>query len=172
MHGARKRVLGAEHPDTLRSASNLAESLSKQGKYVDAERIEREVLEGRKRVLGAEHPDTLASANNLATSLSRQGKYTEAERMLLATLASLQRVLGPAHPNTLKTARRLEDVRALIRPKPPTNAAAPAAAETACPLPAGSRVLVERLVAKPEHTLSHPKRLALDPLSLGVFTLV
>ncbi len=48
----RKRVLGAEHPSTLASANNLALSLSKQGKYVEAERIHREVLEVRKRVLG------------------------------------------------------------------------------------------------------------------------
>jgi hypothetical protein len=39
---------------TLRSAANLASSLSNLGKYVDAEQIEREVLAVRKRVLGAE----------------------------------------------------------------------------------------------------------------------
>jgi hypothetical protein len=44
--GARKCVLGAEHPDTLASASlsNLAASLANQGKHADAERIQREVL--------------------------------------------------------------------------------------------------------------------------------
>jgi hypothetical protein len=31
-----KRILGAEHPNTLSSASNLAGSLSNQGKYVEA----------------------------------------------------------------------------------------------------------------------------------------
>ena len=63
---ARRRVLGEEHPDTLASAGNLAASLSKQGKYTDAERIQREVLGVQKRVLGAEHPNTLMSAINLA----------------------------------------------------------------------------------------------------------
>jgi hypothetical protein len=71
--------------------------------------------------------------------------------MLLAALASLQRVLGPAHPNTLQTARSLEYVRARIRAMLPTNAAAPTAADAARPLPGGTRVLVQRLVAKPEH---------------------
>jgi tetratricopeptide (TPR) repeat protein len=146
-----KRVLGAEHPDTLISASNLASYLSSQGKHADAEQILREVHGAQKRVLGAEHPDTLASANNLASSLAHQGKNAEAEQMLLAAFAPSQRVLGPAHPNTLTTARNLEDVRARIRATPPTNAAAPAAASTARPLPAGTRVLVQRLVAKPEH---------------------
>ena len=49
-----RRVLGEEHPDTLRSANNLALSLSDQWKYADAERINREMLEVRRRVLGEE----------------------------------------------------------------------------------------------------------------------
>jgi Flp pilus assembly protein TadD len=147
----RKRVLGAENPHTLTSANNPAMSLSGQGKYADAERIEREVLDVQTLVLGAEHPNTLTSANNLAVSLSSQGKHAEAEQMLHVALASLQRVLGPAHPDTLATARCLEDVRAHSRATPPTNAAAPAAAGAARLLPAGTRVLVQRLVSKPEH---------------------
>ena len=59
------RVLGAEHPDTLATAGNLAMSLSRQGKHADAERIQREVHGARKRVLGAEHPETLRSAADL-----------------------------------------------------------------------------------------------------------
>jgi hypothetical protein len=156
------RVLGAEHPDTLTTASNLASSLSHQGKHVEAERIRREVLEVEKRVLGAEHPDTLISANNLASSLSKQGKYAEAERMLHAALASLQRRLGPTDPSTLTAARILEDMRARIRATPPTTAAAPAAAGAARMLPVGTRVLVQRLVAKPEHNGKRARVLSFD----------
>jgi tetratricopeptide (TPR) repeat protein len=158
----RKRVLGAEHPGTLASANNLALSLSNQGKYVEAERIQREVLEVQKRVLGAEHPGTLTSASNLALSLADQGKYVDAEQILLAALASRQRVLGPTHPDTLQTASSLEHVRARIRATPLTNAAAPAAAGAAGPLPAGTRVLVQRLVAKPEHNGERARVLSFD----------
>ena len=98
----RKRVLGAEHPSTLTSASNLAMSLAAQGKYAEAERIEREVHEAEKRVLGAEHPHTLSSANNLASSLSNQGKHADAERIRREVLGARKRVLGAEHPNTLK----------------------------------------------------------------------
>jgi Flp pilus assembly protein TadD len=157
-----KRVLGAEHPGTLSSANNLADSLSKQGKHAEAEVIQREVLGVQKRVLGAEHPDTLRSANNLAGSLFVQGKYVEAERMLLAALPSLRRVLGPAHTYTLGAARGLEHVRAAIRTTPPTNAASLAAAGTARPLPAGTRVLVQQLVARPEHNGKHARVLSFD----------
>jgi hypothetical protein len=156
------RVLGAEHPDTLSTAGNLAMSLSRQGKHADAERIQREVHGVLKRVLGAEHPNTLKIESILAMFLSNLGKLAEAEQMLHATLASCRRVLGPTHPTTLQTAKGLEDVRARIRATPPTNAAAPAAAGAASPLPAGTRVLVQRLVAKPEHNGKRARVLSFD----------
>ena len=55
-------------------------SLLRQGKYAEAEKMEREVLAERQRVMGAEHPDTLTAADNLADSLKRQGKYAEADQ--------------------------------------------------------------------------------------------
>jgi len=45
--------------------SNLARSLSGQGKHAEAEEMLHEVLAVRKRVLGAEHPDTLAAASDM-----------------------------------------------------------------------------------------------------------
>ena len=155
-------MLGPEHPSTLTSASNLGTSLSGQGKDAEAERIEREVHGVLKRLLGAEHPDTLASASNMATTLAEQGKYGEAEQILHAALSSFQRVLGPTHPNTLQIASNLEEGRARIRATPPTNAAAPATAPAAHPLPAGTRVLVQRLVAKPEHNGKRARVLSFD----------
>ncbi len=56
----------------------------------------------------------------------------------------------------------MEDVRAAIRATPPTNAAAPAAAGAARLLPAGTRVLVQRLVAKPEHNGKRARVLSFD----------
>ena len=50
--------VGAELPATLSTAANLASALSYQGKYADAERIEREVLVTMKRVRGVDHPET------------------------------------------------------------------------------------------------------------------
>jgi hypothetical protein len=109
VHGVQKRVLGAEHPNTLTSAANLAASLSGQGKYkyTDAERMLREVHEVVKRVHGAEHPRTLMSANNLAESLAKQGKYADAERIQREVHGVQKRVLGAEHPDTLATANNL-----------------------------------------------------------------
>ena len=65
---ARQRKLGADHPDTLTTASNLAITISKQGKYAEAEQMQREVLAAQERHLGADHPDTVTTAGNLADS--------------------------------------------------------------------------------------------------------
>ena len=46
-----------------------AANLSKQGKYAEAEKMQREVLVARQQELGADHPDTLETAGNLADSL-------------------------------------------------------------------------------------------------------
>ena len=55
--------------------------LQYQGKYEEAEQMNRRALEGYEKVLGREHPDTLTSVNNLASVLRYQGKYEEAEQM-------------------------------------------------------------------------------------------
>ena len=54
-----RRVLGDEHPDTLTSMSNLAETLRAQGDLAGARALQERGAGGRRRVLGEEHPDTL-----------------------------------------------------------------------------------------------------------------
>jgi hypothetical protein len=51
----------------------LANSLSQQGKYIEAEALYRQTLKLRETVLGKDHPDTLRSIHNLANSLRQQG---------------------------------------------------------------------------------------------------
>jgi hypothetical protein len=65
-------VLGKAHPDTLGSINNIAESLRKQGKCIEAEAIYRETLQLRETVLEKDHPDTLTSINNLTLLLHQQ----------------------------------------------------------------------------------------------------
>ena len=64
----RKRVLGAEHLDTLTSMANLASTFWNQRRWKEAEELFVQVIETRKRVLGAEHLDTLTSIANLAST--------------------------------------------------------------------------------------------------------
>jgi tetratricopeptide (TPR) repeat protein len=82
---------------------NLALVLSHQGKYEQAEEMDRQVLRLKEVVLGKEHPDTLKSMGNLALVLSHQGKYEQAEEMDRQVLRLKKVVLGKEHPDTLKS---------------------------------------------------------------------
>ena len=93
-----RRVLGPDHPETLRSLENLAATLRQAGRYPESEKLERETLETLKRVLGAEHPQTLTSIHDLATTLQAEGGYLEAGKLCEDVLEVRRRVLGPNHP--------------------------------------------------------------------------
>ena len=54
-----KRILGVEHPDTIRATANIAATYRNLGKYTEAEKLEIQVLDARNRILGVEHPDTI-----------------------------------------------------------------------------------------------------------------
>jgi tetratricopeptide (TPR) repeat protein len=100
-------ALGAEHPDTLRTAHNLALTLSSQGDYAAARARFEAVLEAYTRRLGAEHPATLTTAHNLALTLASQGDYAAARARFEAVLEARTRRLGAEHPATLTTAHNL-----------------------------------------------------------------
>ena len=53
-----EKVLGTEHPDTLRSMNNLAVKYSVEGKYEEAGELQLKALDLHKKVLGPEHPET------------------------------------------------------------------------------------------------------------------
>ncbi len=100
-------VLGAEHPQTLRSLNNLAVLYQAQGRYGEAEPLYRRALETSERALGAEHPQTLNSFNNLAALYESQGRYGDAEPLYRRALEASDRVLGAGHPDTLSSLNNL-----------------------------------------------------------------
>ncbi|KAF8999503.1 hypothetical protein BDQ17DRAFT_1187087, partial [Cyathus striatus] len=51
------------------------------GKWIESEKLERQVLDLRTRVLSEEHPDTIQSVANLAGVCSALGRWKEAETM-------------------------------------------------------------------------------------------
>ncbi|KAF2735267.1 hypothetical protein EJ04DRAFT_216254 [Polyplosphaeria fusca] len=104
---ARHRLLGAEHPDTLTSVSNLGSVLERQGKYEEAEAMHRRALGGYEKMLGAEHPDTLTSMANLASMFWSQSLWEEAEKLEMRVLETSKKVLGEKHPNTLTAMHNL-----------------------------------------------------------------
>jgi eukaryotic-like serine/threonine-protein kinase len=102
-----RRMLGPEHPDTVKSTQNLASVLYEEGRFAEAEKLDRETLNIRRRVLGPEHQDTLKSMNNLAVVLWAEGRFAEAEKLDRETLNIKRRVLGREHPDTLNSMNSL-----------------------------------------------------------------
>lgn len=99
-----ERVLGTEHPDTLRTRGNLALAYRDAGRTAEAITLHERNLAGREQVLGADHPDTLRTRNNLANAYLDAGRAAKAITLYEQTLAGRERVLGADHPETL-TAR-------------------------------------------------------------------
>jgi tetratricopeptide (TPR) repeat protein len=80
---------------------SMATLLNEQGKYIEAEKLNREALELNRRAHGNDHKDTLVSIGNIGTVLKAQGKYAEAEPFMREAVDGRRRVLGGEHPDTL-----------------------------------------------------------------------
>ena len=74
----RERVLGADHPDTLRARGNLATAYEQVGRTAEPIRLHEQTLADMERVLGADHPDTLRARGNLANAYEQVGRTAEA----------------------------------------------------------------------------------------------
>ena len=102
-----ERVLGADHPDTLRSRNNLALAHRAAGQLNEAIPLFEETLEAQTQILGPNHPDTLSSRNNLATAYQAAGRLNDAIPLFEETLEARTRILGPNHPDTLRSRNNL-----------------------------------------------------------------
>jgi tetratricopeptide (TPR) repeat protein len=98
-----RRVLGSEHPDTLRSILNLVSTYHSQGRWKEAEDLGLQILATSKRVLSNEHPNTLLSMKFLALTYKFQGRWKEAEDLGVQAIEISKRVRGDKHPDTLKS---------------------------------------------------------------------
>jgi len=97
----RRRILGNNHQDTLKSITIMGNLFFKQRKFKEAEKYYLEALKGRLALLGNEHEDTLKAMNNMGILLATQGKFVEAEEYF-ARAIEVYRGLGKASdPETL-----------------------------------------------------------------------
>jgi hypothetical protein len=69
-----RRVLGDDHPSTLRTVGNLALDLRALGEVQAARDLNQDTLTRYRRILGDDHPDTLRTASNLAADLRALGE--------------------------------------------------------------------------------------------------
>lgn len=99
----RRRVLGDDHPETLRTMLALGDLLFEAGQSEVGESFVQSAYEGMSRAFGAEHQKTLSCAGILAAVLSDRRRFDEAESVFERTLETQRRVLGREHRDTLAT---------------------------------------------------------------------
>jgi hypothetical protein len=97
------RLFGPEHPATLTSMNNLAETLRELGDLAGSRDLHQEVLEVHRRLLGPEHPATLGSMHNLALTLLALGDVAGARDLSQQVVDARRRLFGPEDPATLRS---------------------------------------------------------------------
>jgi len=105
-------AFGPQDPRLATSLNNLAELYRLQGKYAEAEPLNKRSLAIREKALGPAHPDVANSLNNLAGLYHQQGKYNEAEPLYKRSLEIVAKALGPEHPHVVTS---LENYAMLLR---------------------------------------------------------
>src|SRR5204862_95934 len=103
----RKTTLGRDHPDTLISMNNLANSYVELDRHADAIKLHGETLALQKAKLGLDHPSTLMSMGNLAVSYAALGRYADALKLHDETIALKSDKLGTDHVETLRSTNNL-----------------------------------------------------------------
>ena len=76
----------AEEPASTAARAWMGMTLVQNGRYADAERIDRGVVAERRAALGDEHPLTLQSMGNLAIALADQDRHEDAVAITRAIL--------------------------------------------------------------------------------------
>ena len=98
-------------PQDLRlgtTLNNLASLYEAQGKYAEAEPLDKRALAIEEKALGPEDPYVaIIGLNNLAELYHQQGKYAEAEPLYKRSLSILEKALGPEHPIMAKSLNNL-----------------------------------------------------------------
>ncbi|KAI4264893.1 MAG: hypothetical protein L6R42_000007 [Xanthoria sp. 1 TBL-2021] len=78
--------------------SNAAWYAAEQGRYKEAEQMNRRALDSSEKVLGKEHPDTLTSVYYLAYLLQQQQRYHMAKSLYERALPGYRKVFPSHHP--------------------------------------------------------------------------
>jgi tetratricopeptide (TPR) repeat protein len=110
-----RSMLGDDHPDTLHSMNDLAETRRDLGDLQGARQLFEETLTARQRVLGDDHPDTLWSMHDLAATRRNLGDLEGARQLFEQTLTARRRVLGDDHPDTLTSKKNVAELQQRLK---------------------------------------------------------
>jgi len=103
----RRRVLGPRNPDTLWSMVNLANALSDQAKFPEADKLYQEVIDTGRSVGAPARRRVIAAMNNIALNLMDEGRVADAEKMQRDVVETQRSSLGPEAPDTLTSISNL-----------------------------------------------------------------
>lgn len=93
----REKILGADHQETLYSASVLAQAYTLAGQWSEAENLQVQVLVICKSSLGENHPDTIRLMADLALIYSMQKRWADAAKLNIEVLDKAITHLGEDH---------------------------------------------------------------------------
>jgi len=103
----RRKHLGNEHLDTLKSMNHLGLLLRTLGRAQETEVLWREAVNTGRRTFGADDPKTLTWTFNLAHLIEDRGDLAGAEQMYRQVLQSRRKMLGEENDETLAVQNRL-----------------------------------------------------------------
>ena len=91
----RRRTLGADSADTLKSMAALVGVLNDESRYPEAEKWSCKTVDARRRTLGPEDRDTLNAMVQLALIFDEESRYPEAEKLNREVLEIGRRTSAP-----------------------------------------------------------------------------
>ncbi len=103
----RTALLGADHPDTTATSTNLALVLLDRGHYREAEQRLSQALVAAERHLEPNDPDVPLIVVNLATARKELGRYAEAEGLYRRAIDTTRKRLGEHHPQVAMAVNNL-----------------------------------------------------------------
>ena len=93
----RRAEYGPRHPAVAEAMAQLADLLTSQNRYAEAEPLLREALAQRRALLGNRNAATAESLDRLAAHLRQRNDFAAAEPLLREALAMRRAILGPDH---------------------------------------------------------------------------
>ncbi len=103
--------------DAIIAMENVARVLSSQGRYAEAEVLQRQALGKSISVNGYFHPHTFIGRGELAGTVRDQERFAEAETMYEELLDDRRKTLGQRHHDTLITLSNMATVKARLEKK-------------------------------------------------------
>jgi tetratricopeptide (TPR) repeat protein len=97
----RRKLLGENHPNTIRSLNSYAVLLQSLGRGQEAEPLYKQALEQFRKVLGDDDPETITALNNYAGALKFLGRAKEAEPLYKQALEQFRKALGEDDSHTI-----------------------------------------------------------------------